>query len=77
LGLTRAHQAPHIESKERVMARDAKIVQTTGNPHHPIRNALGSETQDIFDNPTAFDARYGMFHHHTHRGDEPIQEAVT
>ena len=58
-------------------ARDAKIVQTTGNLHHPIRNALGGETQDIFDHPTAFDARYGVFHHNTRRGDEPIQEAVT
>ena len=57
-------------------ARDAKIVQTTGNLHHPIRNALGGETQDIFDNPTAFDARYGVFHYNTHRGDDPIQEAV-
>ena len=57
-------------------ARDAKIVQTTGNLHHPIGNALGGETQDIFDNPTAFDARYGVFHYNTHRGDDPIQEAV-
>jgi hypothetical protein len=60
-----------------VTARDAKIVQTTGNLHHPIRHALGGKTHDIFDNPTALDARYGVFHHNTHRGDDPIQEAVT
>ena len=58
-------------------ARDAKIVQTTGNLHHPIRNALGGEPQDIFDNPTTFDARYGVLHHNTRRGDDPIEEAIT
>jgi hypothetical protein len=58
-------------------ARDAKIVQTTGNLHHPIRNALSGEPHDIFDNPTTFDARYGVLHRNTRRGEEPIEEAIT
>jgi hypothetical protein len=57
-------------------ARDAQIVQTTGNLYHPSRNPFGSEAQDIFDHPTAFDTSKDVFYYHAHRRDNPIQEAV-
>ena len=55
---------------------DTQIVQAAGDLHHQIRYILFGQPQDIFDNPTAFDARYGVFYHNTCRGDDPIQEAV-
>jgi hypothetical protein len=39
------------------MTRDTQIAPTTGQRHPPIHNALRGETQDLWDPPTACDAR--------------------
>jgi hypothetical protein len=65
--LSGAKQTQHIENRQWVTTRDSQVVQSTGNLHHPIRNTCLREAQDIFDNPTAFDPRHDMFHHHSHR----------
>ena len=41
--------------------RRSEIVQATGNFHNRIIETLGSITEHIFDNPTAFDAGDHMF----------------
>ena len=76
IGFNQSSSSSTHRKQERVTARDAQIVQTTGNLHHLIRNALGGEPQDIFDNPTAFDASDDVFHHDARRGDNPVQQAV-
>jgi hypothetical protein len=55
---------------------DAQIVQATRTLHDQIRDAVGRQTQDIFDNPTPFDPGNHVFHHHTRTGEEVMQEAI-
>jgi len=55
---------------------DAQIVQATRTLHDQIRDAVGRQTQDIFDNPTPFDPGNHVFHHHACTGDEVIEEPV-
>ena len=55
---------------------DAEIVQATRNLHDQIRDAVGRQTQDIFDYPAPFDPGQHIFHHYTRTGEEVIQEAI-
>ena len=57
-------------------ARDAQIVQATRNLHDQIRDAVGRQTQDIFDNPTPFDASNDVFDDHTRAGKEAIEKLL-
>jgi hypothetical protein len=50
------------------------MVQAAGNLHHPIRDARFGQAQDIFDDPTPFEARNRVFDHHTRAGDDPIEQ---
>ena len=50
-------------------------MQTAGDLHHPIRNALFGQAQDILDNPTALNARNGVLDHDAHAGKEPIEQS--
>ena len=40
---------------------DTKIVQAAGNFHDPIGDVLFRQAQDVFDNPTPFDATNSVF----------------
>src|SRR5437870_4056623 len=40
------------------------------------QKAVCGQAQDIFDNPTPFDPRKHVFHHHTRTGDEGIEELI-
>ena len=55
---------------------DAKIVEATSNLHHEVRTPLGSEAQDIFDNPAPFDSSNDVFHDDTGTGKEVIEEPI-
>jgi hypothetical protein len=56
-----------------VTARDAEIVQAAGNLHDPIGNAGFGQAQDIFDDPTPFDARNRVLNDDACTGEEPIE----
>ena len=55
---------------------DAEIVQPARNLHDQIRNAIGGQAQDIFNNPTPFDPSQYVFHDHARTGDEVIEEMI-
>ena len=55
---------------------DAEVVQATRDLHHQVRNTVFGQTQDIFDNPTAFDPRNHMLHHHAPTGEETIEPPI-
>jgi hypothetical protein len=55
---------------------NAQVVQAAGDLHHPIRNALDREAQDLFDNSTAFDAGNPVFDHDTAPGEDPVEHPV-
>jgi hypothetical protein len=59
-----------------VTTTDPEIVQATRNLHNQIRDAVGRQTQDIFDNPASFDPGNRVFHDHTCTGEEVIQEVM-
>jgi hypothetical protein len=58
-------------------ATDTQIVQATGNLHHDVRDPLGGQPQDIFDNPTPFDASNDVFDDHTHARKDAIEKLLT
>ena len=68
---------PHIEHWEWVPATDTQIVQTTGNLHHDVRDTLRGQPQDIFDNPTPFDASNDVFDDHTRARKEAMEKLLT
>ena len=53
---------------------DAEIVQAARNLHDEIRDALCSQTQDIFDNPTPLHSGHHIFYDDASAGDEVIEE---
>ena len=55
---------------------NAEIVQPTGDLHHHVGDAFLGQAQDIFDNPTAFDAREHVFHLNPDTRDHLIEEFV-
>ena len=55
---------------------DTEIVQAAGNFHHQIRQALYGQAEDIFDHPTPFDPRNHVFDHHTHAGEEAVEQLL-
>ena len=57
-------------------ARDAQIMQTTGNLHHQIRHAILGQAQHIFHNPTPFDPSDGVFDYYSRTGVDLIQEMI-
>jgi hypothetical protein len=59
-----------------VATTDAEIVQAARNLHDPIRNAVCGQAQDIFDNPTPFDAGNHIFYNHARPGEEMIEELI-
>jgi hypothetical protein len=54
-----------------------EIVQATRNLHHEVRNAIVCQPQDIFDNPTTFDACDDMLDHDAHARDNAVDELVS
>ena len=54
----------------------AEIVQAARNLHDEIRDALGGQAQDIFDNPTPFHPGKHVFYDYACTGNEVIQEPV-
>src|SRR2546428_9495578 len=52
------------------------MVQSASHLHDQISKAVCGQAQDIFDNPTPFDPRKHVFHHHTRTGDEGIEELI-
>ena len=74
--LTRAEYAQGIECEQRVTTTDAEIVQATRNLHDQIRDTVCRQTPDSFDNPTPFGPSHHVFHHHTHTGEEAMQEGM-
>lgn len=57
-------------------ATDTQIVQATGYLHHDVRDTRSSQPQDIFDNPTPFDASNDVFDDHTRAGKEAIEQLL-
>lgn len=57
-------------------ARDTEVMQAAGNLHHPIRNALFGQTQDILHNPTPLHARNHVLDHHTRTGENLIEHPI-
>jgi len=55
---------------------DAKIVQAARNLHDEIRDALGGQAEDIFDNPAPFHPGNDVFYDHACTGDEGIEAPV-
>jgi hypothetical protein len=55
---------------------NAEMVQAARNLHDEIRDALGGQTQDIFDNATPFHPGNHVFYNHACAGDEMIEESV-
>jgi hypothetical protein len=53
------------------------MVQAARNLHDEIRDALGGQAQDIFDNPTPFHPGNHVFYDHARTGHEVIQEPVS
>jgi len=53
------------------------MVQAAGNFHHPVRDARLGQAQDIFDDPTPFDARNRVFHHDACAGEDPVEQPLT
>ena len=58
-------------------APDTQIVQATGNLHHDVRDTRGGQPQDIFDNPTPFDASNDVFDDHTCARKDAIEKLLT
>jgi hypothetical protein len=54
----------------------AEIVQAARNFHDEIRDALGGQAEDIFDNPAPFHPGNDVFYDHACTGDEVIEEPV-
>ena len=52
-------------------------MQTASNLHHHVRNALGGQAQDIFDDPTPFDPSDHVFDYHPHTGEDPVVERLS
>ena len=52
-------------------------MQAASNLHDQVRNAFLGETQNIFDDTTAFDAGDNMFDLDTRRRENTIEEFVT
>ena len=55
---------------------NAKVVQPTGDHHHQVGDAFLGQAQDIFDNPTPFDASEHVLHLNPDTGDHLIEEFV-
>ena len=55
---------------------NAEIVQPTGDLHHHVGDPFLGQAQDIFDNPTPFDARYHVFHLNPDTRDHLIEEFI-
>lgn len=56
-----------------MLVRDAEIVQSTSNLHHPIRDSLFGEPKNIFDNPATLDSGNGVFDFHARAGEHLIE----
>jgi len=59
-----------------VTTTDAEIVQAARNLHDQISTAVCGQAQDIFDNPTPFDAGNHIFYDHARAGAEMIEELL-
>jgi hypothetical protein len=55
---------------------NAEIVQSTGDLHHHVGDTCLGQAEDIFDNPTAFDASDHVLHLNPDSGDYLIEEFV-
>jgi hypothetical protein len=55
----------------------AEIMQAAGNLHDHIRNTDGSQSQDIFDNPTPFHPGNHVFDDDADTRDQMIEELVS
>ena len=55
----------------------AEIVQAAGNLHDEISNALCSQAQDIFDNPTPFHPGNHIFYDNACPGNAVMKEPVS
>lgn len=51
-------------------------MQAAGDLHNQIGNAFFGQAQDIFDNPTAFDAADRMFNHHPRTRENSVEELL-
>lgn len=55
---------------------NAEIVQPTSDLHHHVGDTRLGQAQDIFDNPTPFDASDHVFHLNPNTRDDLIEEFV-
>jgi hypothetical protein len=55
---------------------NAEIVQSAGNLHDLIGNAVVGQAQSVFDNATTLDAGDGVFDHDAHPGANLIEQLV-
>jgi hypothetical protein len=51
-------------------------MKSTGYLHSHIRKAFLRVAQNVFDNPTAFDACYTVFDHYARPGNDAVQPFV-
>jgi len=56
---------------------DPPIVQSTGNAHYQIGESFLGIAQNIFHNPTAFDARNHVFHADPHAGNQAVEKQIS
>lgn len=56
--------------------RDPQVMQAAGNLHHPIRNALFGQTQDILHHPTPLHPRDRVLDHDAGTGENPIEQPI-
>ena len=61
---------------ERVTTTDTEIRQAARNLHDEICDAIGRESQDIFDHPTPFDPGKHVFHDDARTGEKRIEEPI-
>lgn len=65
-----------IKGWQRVSTAPAQVVQATSDLHDMIGNAIFGQPEDVFDDPTPFDASDGMFNHNPHAGQNLVAELV-